>query len=155
MVSLSCRSRKVMNHCFDLCGFSCGSEEIKTSLTVSDTCVLSSLSCSFPDSPTGSPMPCRGALASCCPKPSSPLLCTVPHWGPAAQPGAVMPGRLGQGQPLPCGAPKLSAGPRCWQHGPRGKFPGKECWQRVGRGGTSWGDTVRCGAYRQFAETLL
>lgn len=66
-----------------------------------------------------------------------------------------MPGWLGQGQPLPCGAPKLSAGPGCWQHGPRGKFPGKEGWQRVGRGGTSRGDTARCGDYRQLAETLL
>lgn len=45
MVSLSCRSRKVMNQCFDLCGLSCSSE-IKTSLTISDTCTLSSPSCS-------------------------------------------------------------------------------------------------------------
>lgn len=31
-----------MNQCFDLRGLSCSSEEIKTSLTISDTCTLSS-----------------------------------------------------------------------------------------------------------------
>lgn len=47
MVSLSCRNRKVTNQCFDLCGLSCSGEEIKTRLTISDTCTLSFPSRSF------------------------------------------------------------------------------------------------------------
>lgn len=127
-----------MNQCFDLCGLSRSSEEIKTSLTISDTCTPSSPSRSFSSTARAASRGTQEHQFCGCHKPRSHL---------AAAPGAV--GLLrprwaqrGPGQdcpaggsvlscpiPLPWDLPQSSAGPRL---AGAGGASGVEAW---GRGG--------------------